>query len=82
MKKTLLAALFLSLTACTDPDSARKALEVNGYTNIQIRGYAGLMCSKDDTYSTKFTAISPAGHSVSGAVCSGLLKAATIRIDV
>lgn len=80
MKKILFIALALSLTACSNSSDAVRALQGSGYTNIQPGGYDWFACSKDDFYHTKFTATNPAGQTVSGTVCSGLLfKGATVR---
>jgi hypothetical protein len=52
-----------------------------GFTNVQTHGYAFWGCSKDDDFSTKFTATNTAGKQVSGVVCGGLLKGQTVRFD-
>lgn len=71
----------VALAGCTRPDRARQTLAANGYTDIEMQGYAFFECSDKDTFADKFTARSPAGITVSGAVCSGLLKGSTIRFD-
>lgn len=82
MKKLMLAAIIaLSLTACTQPDSAKKALEQSGYTDVKMDGYAVFGCGKDDSFHDKFVAKGPTGQVVSGVVCGGFLKGKTIRID-
>lgn len=81
MKRVVLCAALLLLSACTDPDTARRVLAENGYTDIQIGGYAAWSCSEGDDYATEFTATSPVGRPVRGAVCSGWFKGATIRFD-
>lgn len=85
MKKSMIAALLLLAlagVACTDSNKATRVLSDQGYTNIQITGYAFLGCSEDDTFSTGFTATSPAGKQVSGVVCSSwFTKGATIRFN-
>jgi hypothetical protein len=82
MKKKL-ASLFLllALTGCTHESTARRVLEDNGYTDIKITGYRFMMCGKDDSFSTGFEATSPAKKRVTGAVCEGWTKGATIRFD-
>lgn len=73
-------ALIAALSGCTDSASATKALQVAGYSNIKITGYDWFACGRDDSYSTGFTAISPSGIEVDGAVCQGLFfKGSTIR---
>jgi hypothetical protein len=75
-------SIFITLlcaTGCTRTDQATMVLKNEGYTDIKITGYALFMCGEDDTFSTEFTAKNRNGQIVSGAVCSGLLKGATIR---
>ena len=77
---TLLScALTPALVGCTDVDGARHALEAQGFTNIEIGGYAAFACANSDDYATQFTATNPHGKRVSGVVCSGFLKGATVR---
>lgn len=71
--------LCLSLFACTSPGAAVSTLEKSGFTDIKTTGYRMLACSKDDTYTTGFTAKNPAGVEVSGVVCCGLFKSCTVR---
>jgi hypothetical protein len=78
--KKLTTLLLLLLVGCSDPDTARRALDGAGYTEIQITGWNWTGCAKNDTYSTGFKAKGPTGKPVEGVVCSGmLLKGATIR---
>lgn len=81
MKKvTALAFLCSLLASCYSGTDARKALEAQGFTNIEITGHAWFACSKSDTFATSFNATNPQGKRVSGAACSGLLfKNTTIR---
>ena len=81
MKKvTALAFLCSLLSGCYSGKDARKALEAQGFTNIEITGHAWFACSKNDTFATSFTATNPQGKRVSGAACSGLFfKNTTIR---
>lgn len=76
----LFLSLFFCLPGCTAPGKAQKALEAQGYTDIQLGGYSWAACSDDDTFSTAFEATSPSGQeNTKGAVCCGLLKGCTIR---
>lgn len=77
---TVLACL-MALTACTRPDASRDVLVQQGYTKVNTGGYGFFACDEKDTFSTKFTATSPAGAEVSGVVCSGLFKGHTIRFN-
>lgn len=81
MRRLLIIAPLLLLGACTDPVAARRALDSAGFTDIQIGGYAIQMCGRDDTYATRFTARNIHGKVVTGAVCSGWAKGATVRFN-
>lgn len=76
----ILAAVFL-VSACTDEPRARNVLSAQGFTDIQIEGYAVFGCGEDDTFATRFSAKAQNGRRVSGVVCSGLLKGSTVRYD-
>lgn len=70
------------LSGCTDEKNAYRVLSANGFTDIKMTGYSWLSCSKNDTFSTGFTAKGPTGIPVKGAVCSGILfKNSTIRFE-
>lgn len=70
----------LLLAACDDPATARRALEDAGFTDVHIGGWSMFWCdSKSDMFTTTFTAKNPQGRAVSGAVCNGWFKGATIR---
>lgn len=70
-----------AIAGCTDNESATRILTQQGYTNINITGYQYFGCSNDDSIHTGFTAKTVTGASVSGVVCSGLMKSSTIRLD-
>jgi hypothetical protein len=77
---TILAILAaLATAACADPATAQRALEQAGYKNITLTGHTWFGCGKDDNYSTGFVATSVSGAKVTGVVCNGWLKGATIR---
>ncbi len=78
MKRTILFGLFA--LACTDESGARKALNAQGFSDIEITGWDALSCGKDDTSSTGFRAKNVKGERVEGVVCCGLLfKNCTVR---
>lgn len=82
MRKIILLLFALLFASCTDEEQARRVLENQGYTKIQITGYKHFSCGKDDSTSTGFNAMSPADKPVSGVVCCGLwLKNCTIRFE-
>lgn len=76
--KIFLILFLLLLIGCTNADQARRVLEVDGFTDVEITGYSFFGCGRDDVFHTQFTA-KKNGHITSGVVCSGFLKGATIR---
>lgn len=80
MKYWIVMAL-LVVAGCTSENEASRVLRGAGYKDVQFTGYSFFACGKDDGWSTGFRAVGPTGQQVSGTVCSGLLKGATIRID-
>jgi hypothetical protein len=85
MKKlTMIAALAATtlIAGCgVNPDSAKRSLEAQGITQVQIGGYPFWGCSKGDNFASKFTGIGANGKPVSGVLCSGFLKGITVRYD-
>jgi hypothetical protein len=79
MKNFILILGILALSGCTNPDNAKRVLEEQGYTQIEITGFEPFACDENDTFSTGFIAVNPFGKKVSGVVCSGFLKNSTIR---
>lgn len=62
-------AILLTLCGCfTQPDSARRILESDGVTNIEILGYQLTGCSQDDSSHTGFRDVKN-GKAVTGVVC-------------
>lgn len=81
MNKLIIILNSIFLIACSSSNDATKALKANGFTEIETHGKAFFSCSEDDTFATKFTAKNSKGEKISGVVCSGWLKGATIRYD-
>lgn len=78
----LAAAVAALLTAgCTNEKASIRVLESAGYTQIKMGGYGWFACGEDDIFATKFSAVGPNGHLVTGVVCAGWFKGNTIRID-
>lgn len=73
--------LLLALSgSCSMPsEDAEDLLERQGYTEIEMTGYAPLACGQGDVTSSGFRAKSPNGSKVKGTVCCGALKGCTIR---
>ena len=70
----------LFLTACTDPETATRAAEAMGLTDVKTTGYNMWACGDTYTYSTEFTAKNVLGKEVNGVVCSGYMSGASVRI--
>ena len=76
----ILLSAMIYFSGCTNAPEARRVLQMQGYTNIEITGYNFFTCSKNDFYSTGFTATTRDGNKVSGTICSGLFfKGSTVR---
>jgi len=81
IKKLLIICVAITLTACSQPETAQKVLASQGFTKIQTQGWGMFGCGQDDTFSTKFTAVGAKGENVSGVVCGGWMKGSTVRFD-
>lgn len=80
MKNLMILLVLTVLCSCTAPTAARKALDAQGFTDIEITGWAPFSCGEDDAFSTGFRARNVNGKVVQGVVCSGLIfKNSTIR---
>lgn len=61
--------------------SVARILQASGYRDVHLTGYRMFSCSDDDFFRVGFTAVSPTGQPISGAVCRGVFKGHTIRLD-
>lgn len=77
----LICYMLLLPVACTNQKGAVKVLEDQGYTNIKFTGYRYWICGEDYTFTTGFEANSVIGKPVTGAVCEGFMKGASIKLD-
>lgn len=77
----VLGAICLLLSACRDEPTARRVLAANGFHEIEFTAHRWLGCAQDDLYLTPFRAISTGGQIVTGVVCGGPGKGATLRFD-
>ena len=74
-------AFAVSAAGCTRPTQAQAILEGQGYTNVEITGYALFGCSaENDDFRTGFRATDQRGRTVRGVVCGGFLKGDTVRV--
>lgn len=64
--------------SCTDENGARRTLEGQGFTDIQLHGQNFFACGQDP-FSTRFSAVNPKGRRVMGTVCCGVVKDCTVR---
>lgn len=82
MKHLMTTAIAVAVLAgCSSADEATRALTGAGYKNITTTGYRLFGCDENDGWHTGFEATGPSGQRVTGVVCSGVLKGATIRTD-
>ena len=83
MKYIAIALLALTLSACApmSDETATRALEAQGYTEIKFSGLSVFGCSDDDFFRKGFTAKGASGKVVDGVVCGGFFKGATVRTD-
>ena len=77
--RTVVIGLFVLglLSGCTSETDARRALEAEGYRDIEITGYNFLACR--EVRRTGFVATNREGKQVNGTVCSDPYGTATIR---
>lgn len=78
---TFLGSIYLyGLKFQQEEARAKEILASQGYSNIVMTGYSFFGCSEDDTFANGFTATAPSGATVTGVVCSGILKGSTVRL--
>lgn len=82
----LVIMIYILIIATTNSNPNRlenttKILESQGYNDIKFTGIKVFSCSPYDIYRIGFEAISPAGKTVEGTVCSGIFKGHTVRFD-
>lgn len=80
-KLLICLAICVTLIGCTSEKDVYTATHALGLTDVEPGGHAWFACSDDDSFATKFTAKNDKGETVSGAVCSGFMKGATVRFD-
>lgn len=74
--------LIMTVLTPTNEGGSTEALKDAGYHPIEVGGYAWFTCSDRDVFATKFKAYSPdSTRVVTGAVCQGIFKGKTIRLD-
>ena len=81
MKTILLVMVLATLVACTSSTETVRAVESLGLTEVKPTGYRFWGCGEDDSFHTGFEATNPQGKVVTGTVCSGWFKGATVRFD-
>lgn len=83
MKKiVLLCAIGAALSSCgIDAAEAKRVIEAQGITNVQVTGYAWFGCGNDDDYGSNWTGTGANGKPVGGVICGGWLKGYTVRFN-
>lgn len=69
---------FALVVGVTDEPTAARILESEGVSEVEFTGYDWFSCGGGDWFHTGFAGARN-GKRVSGVVCSGFLKAATVR---
>ena len=67
-----------------DTDQVLIADVLDNYGNehgVTVKDPVRIGCAKDDEFRTGFAATAPNGERVTGVVCSGWMKGATLRLD-
>jgi hypothetical protein len=93
MKKLFAFVIMSVLFSCTNEGDSRATLEAQGYTNVELTGYAWNKCSDDDSTCTGFAADGPVHldprtgnlvttrvHGAVGCSRTGCGKGCTVRI--
>lgn len=82
MKKILIAIFAAaSVAGCTvSEDDSRLAVEGQGYTDVELGGFAIFGCGKDDDFTREWKGTDRNGNRVKGVVCGGWLKGNTVRV--
>lgn len=81
MKRWLLLLSVLVCGCGADESNARRVLQNQGYTDIQIIGYSD-KCGRNGPYGTAFKAKHPCtGKIISGSVCGGIGNGWVISFD-
>ena len=81
MKHLLMIGALLLITGCSDAEEAERALDNLGMANVETTGYSLFGCDDKDTWRTGFRDTNVNDRTVTGTVCSGLFKGATVRFD-
>jgi len=61
-------------------DEVRQVLETSGYSDVTLKGFVFLPCG-EDLFGMGFEAKGPTGKPARGAVCKGIFKGATVRLE-
>jgi len=76
-----LAIVILSGCIPMSDERATRAVQAAGMTDVQITGVPIWGCGEEDTVRAKFEAKDRSGNRVTGVVCGGIFKGATVRVD-
>ena len=77
----LVAVVFFAmLPKWMQGDEVRQVLETSGYSEVQLKGFVFLPCG-EDLFGMGFEAKGPTGRLARGAVCKGIFKGATVRLE-
>jgi hypothetical protein len=81
MRKVFILLAALGLASC-GPMKADVIHDVEdyGFSEVEIGSWTAFYCGKDDVWGYHFTATNSQGRRITGVVCRGAFKGATVRI--
>lgn len=83
MKKIFTFALIgIMCAGCSDANTAQRALDNMGFTDIETLGWTFWgSCGDNGGFKTKFRAKNAKGKVVTGLVCNGWIQPAVVKFD-
>lgn len=64
-----------------DESRARRILHASGYSHVELGAYPWFECGAGDVFNIEFSAVAANATVVRGALCCGLFKNCTPRLD-
>jgi len=77
----MIAFTAFNMRGLKDPEGAKRVLEDQGYTHVNITGLRSFSCGGKDLWRTGFKATNEAGRVIHGTVCTTLFKSSNIRFE-
>lgn len=77
----MISFIAFTMRGLKDPEGAKRVLEDQGYTHVNITGLRSFSCGNRELWRTGFKAMNQAGRVVRGTVCTTLFKSSNIRFE-